>query len=447
MALALATLWRASPDAVGVAGAAGVFEVIKTSENTVIQGRIDPMDGNERLPVLDVLRGVAIFGILIGNMVVFSGYGFLSPGERAALPPAEGNAIAMFLIHVLVDGKFYSLFSLLFGFGFALQMHRAQAKGGDFPKLFRRRLLGLFLIGLAHAVFVWAGDILMLYAMLGLLLLPLRHVGDRTLLRAIAVCLLLPTLVYLAMLAGGMGDPFAPPADPAVATDGPDLFARMLAGFHGDSWLSAWQSNLIQLAGRWVDLFLSVRFPKVLAMFLLGFWLGRRGIGIDAARDGALLRRVVAVGLLVGLPANIVMAWLIEQGVYLPASPPGLAQVVAATIGIPLLALAYAAGIVLAFHASRGQGPLSYLAAPGRMALSNYLMHSLVMTWLCYGWGLGWYGQVGPVPATALALALFLAQIVLSGWWLSSFQFGPMEWLWRCFTYRRKVPLRRAGPR
>ncbi len=417
--------------------------MIDGTPQPVVPDRHDPIDGGERLSVLDVLRGVAILGILLGNMVVFSGYVFLSPAERAALPLGDANSVAMFLVHVLVDGKFYSLFSLLFGFGFALQLRRAQAKGNDFAALYRRRLLALFLIGLLHAVFVWAGDILMLYAMLGLLLLPLRNVGDTTLLRAVAACLLLPTLVYLVMLAAGMGDPFAPPDDPGAAAEGPDLFAMMLAGFHGDSWLDAWRSNLIQLAGRWVDLFLSVRFPKVLAMFLLGVWLGRRGIGIDATRDGALLRRVVVLGLLVGLPANIAMAWLIEQDVYLPASLPGLAQVVAATIGIPLLALAYAAAIALAFHASRGKGLLSHFAAPGRMALSNYLMHSVVMTALFYGWGLGWYGTLGPALTSPLALVVFAVQIGLSAVWLARFKFGPVEWLWRCATYRRWVPLRR----
>ncbi len=407
--------------------------------------RRHPVDGSERLPVLDVLRGVAIFGILVANMVVVSGYQWLTPAERAALPLAEGNAVAMFAIHVFADGKFYSLFSLLFGFGFALQMRRTQARGDDFVRLYRRRLLGLFLIGLAHAVFIWAGDILMLYAMLGLLLLPLRHVSDRNLLRAVALCLLLPTAVYLIMLAVDMGDPFAPPADPAALSDGPDLFALLLAGLQGESWFGAWRANLIQLVGRWIDLFVSVRFPKVLAMFLLGFWLGRRGIGIDAVRDHHLLKRVLVIGLLVGIPANLVMAWLISQHVYLPASPAGLAQVVAATIGIPLLALAYASAIVLAFHASAGCAPLSWLAPPGRMALSNYLMHSLVMTAVFYGWGLGWFGQIGPALTTPLALAIFLLQIPLSAAWLARYRFGPVEWLWRCFTYRRMVHLRRTG--
>ncbi|HRF83728.1 MAG: DUF418 domain-containing protein [Xanthomonadales bacterium] len=411
----------------------------------VARGGSGPVERGERLPVLDVLRGVAIFGILVGNMVVFSGYGFLSPAERAALPTPAGDAVAMFLIHVLVDGKFYSLFSLLFGFGFAVQMRRAQAQGGDFPRLFRRRLLGLFLIGLLHAVFVWSGDILMLYAMLGLLLLPLRQLDDRTLLRAVAACLLLPSLAYLGMLAAGVGNPFAPPVDPAAAAEGPDLFALMLAGFRGDSWAGAWRSNLIQLAGRWVDLFLSVRFPKVLAMFLLGFWLGRRGIGIDPVRDRPLLRRTVAIGLLVGIPANTAMAWLMGRGVYLPASLPGLAQVAAATVGIPLLTLAYAAAVVLAFHAPASRRPMSCFAPPGRMALSNYLMHSVVMTWVFYGWGLGWYGRIGPALTTPLALLTCVAQIGLSAVWLSRFRFGPVEWLWRSFTYRRKVPLRRAG--
>lgn len=405
------------------------------------QATAAPVAGPERIALLDVLRGASIFGIIIANMLVTSGYWFLSPGEQAALPTAALDGTVEFLIHVLVEAKFYSIFSLLFGIGFAVQWRRAEAKGLAFPALFRRRLLGLALIGFVHAVFIWAGDILFLYALLGFLLVPFHRVSDRALLRAAIICLALPVVVYLVMLAARVGAPLADAA--ATPDEPPAIFQMALDGMQGDSWSAAWRANLVLLVGRWMDLFLSVRFPKVFGMFLLGLYVGRTGIGLDAVRDGGLLRRLAVLGLVIGIPANLLMAWLQGQQVYLPASGLGLLQVVSASIGVPLLALGYAAMLALAFQGA-GHRVLAPLGWAGRMALTNYLTHSVLMVWIFYGIGLGMFGRVGPAGTTVLSLLICLAQVPLSALWLSRFQFGPVEWLWRQFTYRRRIALRRA---
>lgn len=402
-----------------------------------------PIQHGERIEVLDVLRGAAIFGILIANMLGVSGYFFLRPEEQAALPTAASDGVVVHLVHVLLEGKFYSIFSLLFGIGFAVQLGRSAGKGIAVPALYRRRLTGLLLIGLVHAVFIWSGDILLLYALLGFLLVPFHRASDRTLLVGAVTCLALPVLIYLLLLALGAGDPFAAMEAATSDGDGPDFFATLLAGFRSSNWLEAWRSNLMMLAGRWVDLFISMRFPKVFGMFLLGLYLGRSRIGLDAGRDRGLLRRIAVLGIAIGVPANLLMAQLQEMGVYLPASGLGLLQVVVASIGVPLLALGYTAVLVLAFRSGIGGRLLGPLGWAGRMALTNYLMHSVIMVAIFYGIGLGWHGRIGPTVTTILALLICLVQVPLSRAWLQRFQFGPVEWLWRQFTYRRAIPLRR----
>jgi len=408
--------------------------------------RVRPVQAGERLDLLDVLRGTAIFGILIANIMVVSGYFMLDDAARAALPTAPLDRQVDFLVRMLLEGKFYSIFSLLFGYGFAVQMARATRKGLEFAPLFRRRLLGLALIGLAHAVLLWYGDILLLYALLGLLLVRFRDAGDGTLIRVAVGCLVLPVAVYVLMMLTGVGDLFATPTASTPTPAPPnDFMASIMTAFREGTWFDAFRANLFGVAGRWVDLFLSVRFPKVFGMFLIGFLLGRRGFGTDAAAESGVLRRVLVAGLLVGLPASALMSWLEGMEVYLPASPLGLAQVIAATIGVPALALAYAAAVVLVYRSTAGGRLLRTLAPAGRMALTNYLMHSVIMVVMFYGWGLGWYGSMGPAVTTPIALAICAVQVPLSRWWLDRYQFGPVEWLWRQFTYRQRLPIRRAG--
>lgn len=406
-----------------------------------------PVAADRRLHVLDVLRGFALFGILQANVLVFSGLLFLA--IVGAVDPSPLDEAVGFAVNALVHGKFYSLFSLLFGIGFHLFLSRAETKDIAARALFRRRLGLLLAIGLLHATLLWSGDILTLYALLGFALVPFYGRSSRTLLGWAAGLLALPVVVYALMWGLGMADPLAPPpAEPGAAPDpggGFDPIGFMMAGYRG-GYLDMLPANLVQLAGRWVELFTTVRLPKVLGMFVLGLWVGQRGVARDLDAHAGLLRRVAAWGLGLGLPLNVAAAWLVADAApYLPASPLGMVEVLTEVVGIPMLALGYAAGIALLMRSPSSSRVLLVFAPVGRMALTNYLLQSVICVFVFYGFGLGLYGEVGPAAAAGVALLVFALQVPLSRWWLGRYRFGPAEWAWRRMTYRVPLALRRPS--
>ena len=387
----------------------------------------------ERIPALDVLRGVAVAGILFANVLVFFGLVFLSPERTAALPTASADRVVRFLERVLVEGKFYSIFSLLFGIGFGLQLVRGGE--GALP-LFRRRLRILLAIGAVHAFLIWSGDILMLYALLGFTMPWFARKSDRELLRWVVILLAIPTALYAVglgvwMLAGPAGAPAATGAMPAGLLA---IFEAVGTGGVEDAFLG----NLIMVAGRWADLIATVRLPKVLGMFVLGLWTVRIGLAVSPSSHRPLLVKWSLLGLAVGLPANLVAAWAAERWAYLPPSGGALLGVAMQAVGFPMLALGYAATIGL--RVVDGHRLIRFLATPlGRMALTNYLMHSVICVVLSYGFGFGLWWRTGASTAVAIAAAIVVIQIPLSAWWLSRYRFGPVEWLWRRLTYGRPL--------
>ena len=391
---------------------------------------------SERIQALDVLRGVAVAGILLANVLVFFGIFVLPPDRAAALSSAALDAVALFLDKVFVDGKFYSTFSLLFGIGFGLQL----ARGGEaaLPR-FKRRLRILLGIGAVHAVLIWAGDILMLYALLGFTMPWFARKSDRELLRWTVILLAIPTAVYLvvlaawALLASG-GSPTPP--DAGMPASILAFFEAMGRGGVKDAFVG----NLIFLAARWGDLIVTMRFPKVLGMFVLGLWLVRAGIAQAPAAHRGTLVRWALLGWGVGLPMNVVAALALHRWPYLPPSAGGLLGVVMQAVGIPMLALGYSATVGLLVV--NGWRLVNVFAPVGRMALTNYLMHSLVCVILSYGFGLGLWWRIGAGAAMGIAALIIAVQIPLSAWWLSHYRFGPVEWIWRRLTYRLPLALR-----
>lgn len=399
-----------------------------------------PLFTGERIEALDVLRGFAIFGILLANIHVFSGYVLMPDAQRAALPTAAVDGTTMLLLQMLVAGKFYSIFSLLFGIGFAVQLQRSAAARVDPARRFRRRLVVLMLIGAAHSLLLWYGDILFLYALVGFCLLPFRSRGDRRVLAAALICLLVPLVQYGLMLGGvllaGGG---AAPDGVADATNPLDsLIATLTTG----SYLEAVRVNLTGLMYRWGDLFFTGRFFKVLAMFLFGLWIVRRGLLIDAPTSRATIRRAATVGLLIGLPLNALLAMVGEHSYY-SLEPRGLAFAVLYSIGVPTLAIGYAGLVVIAWRNLRGRRVLGALGPVGRMALTNYLLQTVIALLIFYGFGLGFFGRVGATPAIGVAIAIFVVQLPVSAWWLRRYRHGPAEWLWRRLTLAQPLPMRR----
>lgn len=274
----------------------------------------------------------------------------------------------------------------------------------------------------------------MLYALLGFTLPWFARRSNRELLRWTIILLVIPTLLCVFALAvWALLGPASvqPEPGPGVPPGMLAIFEAMGRGGVKDALIG----NLIFLGGRWADLFASVRFPKVLGMFVLGLWTVQSGLAVSLSSHRAVLVRWSRLGWGVGLPANVVAAWAFQHWPYLPPSGGALLGVTMQAVGIPMLALGYAATVGLLVV--DGGRLLAVFAPVGRMALTNYVMQSMLCVVLSYGYGFALWWRIGAAQAMAIAAGILLLQIPLSAWWLSRFRFGPIEWIWRRFTYGR----------
>lgn len=402
-----------------------------------------PVGAGERSALLDALRGWALLGIMLANMMVFSGFVFMPDEQRGTLPLAGFDDALELFLEWLVIGKFYALFSLLFGIGFAIQIGRLEQRGEGTGR-YLRRLFVLFLFGIAHLLLLWMGDILALYALMGAALLLFRRASDRALLVWAVVLWAFPILWAAAAQFGGFrpDEPIFGAAIRYFTSAGLDLSRGPIALYQSADFATHLRGNPGEALIRLADLLSQMRFTKVLGMFLIGLWVGRRAVHADAAAHRPLLRRVAKVGLGLGLPLSAVKAVLMMW----PGDRPGIefAGEVFYCLGTPTLALGYAAAFTLLWLGAR-RG-LAEIAVPaGRMALTNYLMQSVLQGAIFYGWGLGLIGRYGLLIVLPLSAAIFALQIAYSRWWLARYRFGPAEWLWRSATYGRLQPMRRAA--
>jgi len=179
-------------------------------------------------------------------------------------------------------------------------------------------------------------------------------------------------------------------------------------------------------------------------MFLLGFYAYRKGFFRWPLDHQPFIRKAMVYGLGLGLVCNPLFAWFAHSEADFPPSVSGMIGIVMYGIGVPGLAVGIAALVVTLWQSDAWRKALGVFAPVGRMALTNYLMQTAVSLFIFYGWGLGYYGKVGPLTATLLALAIFAAQVVLSSIWLKYFAYGPIEWIWRQLTYKRRLELRRT---
>lgn len=381
-----------------------------------------PVAPDERLPLLDALRGFAIGGIVVVNLKFFATPLFSTLEYRVADDfPGLADRLADWLVMTLAEGKLYPLLALLFGYGFGIQLERSGGAGARYV----RRLLALLVLGLAHAFLVWAGDVLVTYAVVGGVLVLFRRRSERTLL-GWAVALYLVHLVILAV--SGVVVAGAGRADAAAAavtqTYARGSYAGVLSQRAADAALTV--PSGVVAAG-----------PGFLAMMLLGLWAQRRGVFARPAEHAVLLRRVAVLGLATGGVCSLAYAtlWWTSDG-------RGAAAGVAFFLGGGgfLQTLGYAAGLTLLVASGRAR--LLALRPVGRLALSNYLLQSLVATTIFYGYGFGLYGRVGPAPGLAVTAGIVAACVLLSAAWMRAFRIGPAEWLVRSFTYARPQPLR-----
>lgn len=406
-----------------------------------------PIAQTERLDVVDIARGFALFGILIINITVFA-----SPGTVPVLNQTGTwtDRLVGALLLTFVESKFFTLFSFLFGIGFAIQLLRAERKQTSsadenrFVTFFRRRLFFLGLFGVAHIVLLWEGDILLLYAVVGLLLIPFRKRSLKTIRRWIIGLIGVPLVLYTLLFLGSSIARFTPAAGDLALADAEVITLFAEARVTGVATYSNPDAGAIltKRVGDYVTttaFLLATRIPTVLAMFLLGLYIGRSGILYKLADHQPLLRRARSIGLIGGLG----LGTLIGIGsLFLPPVTAFTTAFFNQALAGPLTAIGYASALVLLVQNSRNPALFAPLQAYGRMALTNYLLHSIICTTLYYGYGFGLVGKIPPVGNVLIAVIINVVLIGFSMLWLRWFTFGPMEWLWRSLNYQKIQPIR-----
>jgi uncharacterized protein len=395
-----------------------------------------PVRVSDRIEFIDVLRGVALFGILAANM-----RGLNAPsaiyGHNELLFPGFADRFVQGLIDTFISGKFITIFACLFGLGFAVQMSRAEARGVSVGSFYPRRLLVLLGFGVIHGALIWWGDILIAYALIGFVLLAFRTRSPKLILDW-AWGILLGAFFTLSLLLAA--EHFRGPRPPAAHPQRePQEIARVVRVFNegppaarAAENFRAWTVYAAKDAG----------VLAFLPTFLFGLWLWRRGVVQDLAAHEAALRKVCVVTLPAGVALNafhVVVDGM--RGSPVPHDLLFLVTKLASYYGPFVLAAGYASGLALLALRAEWHRRLAFFAPVGRMALTNYLMQSVVC--VAFFTSTGLYGKVGPAWGLVPTVVLYAAQVWLSNWWLARYRFGPMEYAWRTLTYGRLGPLRR----
>lgn len=399
-----------------------------------------PVAAGERLAELDIIRGVALLGVLWMNLFAHAELA-MPEGHLATLPTYPADRIVGFLTLWLAAGKAQALFSLLFGFGFALLLDRIDARGGNGTRIYLRRLSILLVLGFAHLFLAWTGDILHAYAAMGFVLLLTRRWPAKLLL---LVGLPLACLgMFAVMLFGSLAGSDWNAAQFALWTEGAE---RRFALFQGADYAAYVRELIVSI---WTEVY-SLPFGWaylgwILGRFMIGSWIYRQGWFQDAAGHAAQFRRAAVVLLPLGLALALTGPLMNALEVEAEGALVALGQLLRSTSQL-VLALGYGAGLVVLCQSEAWKRRLAGFGAVGQMALTNYLAQSLVYMFGLYGFGLGLLPYAGDTFCMLVAFGFFALQVVFSRWWLARYRFGPAEWLWRSLTYGKRQPMR-ARPR
>ena len=407
----------------------------------------------DRIATLDIVRGVAVMGILAMNIV-----GFGMPPEAYMNPQAYGTESSADLASyvfgfIFIDGKMRGLFSFLFGASMLLVVERAEAKGGSPLGTHYRRMLVLLLFGLIHYYFIWWGDILVMYALVGMIAVLWRGKSVKALIIWGIALLALQLLLMVASAAGAHSVSAAMASNPTP--EQVEAYRGFSEGFaiptaerlreymalYGGSWWGVAHDRLTEHTTEPL-FFLMIFGAETLAYMLLGMAALKSGL-LTGDWSVARLRRTVLVTLAISLPIYALLAWALLADNFTVAGI--FTYGLAATTPIrPLTIVGYAALIVLVTR--NGGALVERIAAAGRMAFSNYLGTSILMTALFYGWGLGLYGDLSRIELWLPVIGMWVLMLSWSKPWLDRYQYGPLEWLWRSLARGELQPMRKMLP-
>jgi len=403
---------------------------------------VEPTAPAERIVALDVLRGVALLGILVMNVQSFSMIeaAYFNPTAYGDLTGT--NYVVWLVGHIFFDQKFMAIFSILFGAGIVLMASRVEASGGRPAGLHYRRMFWLIVFGLLHAHLLWFGDVLFVYGVCGLWVYLFRKVRPGWL---VTFGLLILSVSFLLYLFFGWSMPYWPAEQfqefAASRQPGPEAVAREL-----EIYRSGWLAQMEHRVPMALELELFVIFIwgmwRAGGMMLIGMALYKLGV-LTAQRSETFYARITVIGLVTGLP---VVAYGVYRQFVNDWDPAyffftGTSFNYWGSLGV---SLAWIGLVLWVYRVSIGGWLRNSLAAVGRMALTHYLMQSILCTTIFYGHGLGLYGRVERVGQVGIVVAIWILQLVVSPIWLRHFRYGPFEWLWRTLAYFELQQMRRA---
>ena len=394
---------------------------------------------SQRHVILDVLRGFALLGICLANFPEFALYTFQKKEVVEAMPTANIDKILQFFQYLIIDGKFYTIFSLLFGIGFSIIISHTVGRSN----IFYRRMGLLILIGLVHLMFLWSGDILVLYALIGLLLPLFRNLSNRKLILIAMVLIFFPVVMDTFRVVTNNNPDFNAPFNKAIQyfdekggiTD--ENFGVWL--LEGKNYSDVLKFTLSGVFRRCIEFVEGNRVFKVLGLFLIGLYIGRNKLYANLDKNRKNLVTLRNYSFLIGFPLSCLYAW--EATNQHPLGLIGHSAVYALSV-VPL-SLTYVSGICLWYMKNKEHAVFKVLAAPGRMALTNYIGQSAAGMIIFYGIGFALGATMGLVYVEIIALGVYFLQMLLSLVWLRYFQYGPMEWLWRMCTYGKYLNIRK----
>ncbi|MBX3118768.1 MAG: DUF418 domain-containing protein [Fimbriimonadaceae bacterium] len=385
----------------------------------------------ERFASLDLARGVAILGILLANIGAFATAAMTEMTASAPEPTVGIDRLFEMLSLAFVNGKFRAMLAILFGAGLYMQYAKRSKIEGNWPGGYLKRTLYLLLIGLVHGYLIWYGDILAAYAGISFGVCLLAAISDRA--RQIAIWV----SAGLSVLAGLFIVAMTALMNVLMSKESGALFAG------DEAKIFTLGSYLDQLEFRGIVYSYSlaqiiILAPVLTLLFLIGFELSKQGLFSEPEQNGATLKKMAGFGLGLGLPLSMLVwiGWNLKDTRTLLMFPEFLTG--------PLLAVGYLS-VVVAWSRTKFLAPIQKLIGNvGRLALTNYLLQSLICTTLFYSWGFGLFGKLDSVGMLSVVLAVWVVNIAFSAIYLRFFRIGPMEWIWRCLTEGRRMPIRKA---
>lgn len=407
---------------------------------------LTPIKTSERIPVIDALRGFAVLGILLMNVKASS-----IPGACEGLFVQQFHwiidKITYWGLEFMVQGKFFTMFTFLFGLGMAIQMSRAIAKGSEkkFPMVYVRRLLLLLVIGFIHDVFIWYGLVLLWYPVMGFPLLIFRKFKPR---------LMLTLAIFFILLTGGISTmryahsrPASPPdrVQQTAQTQGAAKTVEQKARERCNTEINIYKEGgyagiVKNRLGRVPSTLMRNLYIGwyVLGMFMLGVWTWRKGVFSDIEKHRKFIKKTFLYSLIIGA---VFTAVTLQPRIWGGIADPPVWKHFAITavhwLGYVAFTICYISGFLLLYRKASFKRLVKPIEAVGRAALSNYIFQNMMAGFIFYSYGLKQIGDTGPLVNLLICFLIFAVQIPLSVWWMKRFRFGPIEWLWRTLTYPR----------